>query len=437
MSSAGFRVKLCFAMSLALVALASSIALAADKVALIPTEASAWGETQRDATVAALAEAVAQVNGRAVAASSSMKRASVEVGVDDESSYAWREELASEVADAMRGVVDSYEILAVEPDGSGWLVTVKAMVARLVSDGSRRKPLAIIPFTAGRGEVTIFGQGWDSTEASRILTQLLVDKVTGTRRFAVIDREFVEVTQAEASLKVANPLTPMTQLLELANRMVAEYMVVGQLESLTATRTSNYIEMQKREIFTDSAAATITFRVIDVGSDQVKYAGTDVFVLADGEVPKSGGATAVGTRILEIAAEQITDAMINAIYPLLLVAIDGEVVTLNQGGDTIKVGSIYELYRYGDKIVDPYTRESLGRSETLVGEVTIERVNPKTSLAKITTLHSEAPIEFSQKAFVLRLKKRQGNSANAASAAKATEVTESISKKKEKSDENW
>jgi len=213
--------------------------------------------------------------------------------------------------------------------------------------------------------------------------------------------------------------------------------VVGQLESLTATRTSNYIEMQKREIFTDSAAATITFRVIDVGSDQVKYAGTDVFVLADGEVPKSGGATAVGTRILEIAAEQITDAMINAIYPLLLVAIDGEVVTLNQGGDTIKVGSIYELYRYGDKIVDPYTRESLGRSETLVGEVKIERVNPKTSLAKITTLHSEAPIEFSQKAFVLRLKKRQGDIANAAAAAKATEVTESISKKKEKSDENW
>jgi len=417
--------------------LAGQPATAADKVALIPTEANAWGETQRDATVAALAEAVAQVNGRAVAASSSMKRASVEVGVDDESAYAWREELASEVADAMRGVVDSYEILSVEPDGSGWLVTVKAMVARLVSDGSRRKPLAIIPFTAGRGEVTIFGQAWDRTEASRILTQLIVDKVTGTRRFAVIDREFVEVTQAEASLKVANPLTPMTQLLELANRMVAEYMIVGQLESVTATRTSNYIEIQNREIFTDSAVATVTFRVIDVGSDQVKYAGTDVFSLADGQVPKSGGATAVGTRILEVAAEQITEAMINAIYPILLVAIDGEVVTLNQGGDTIKVGNIYELYRYGEKIVDPYTRESLGRSETLVGEVTVERVNPKTSLARLTNLETEAPLEFSQKAYVLRLKNRQLTSTASASAAKATEITESIEQKKQKSDENW
>lgn len=420
-----------------LLSLAVQPATAADKVALIPTEANAWGETQRDATVAALAEAVAQVNGRAVAASSSMKRASVEVGVDDESTYAWREELASEVADAMRGVVDSYEILSVEPDGSGWAVTVKAMVARLVSDGSRRKPLAIIPFTAGRGEVTIFGQGWDRQEASRLLTQLIVDKVTGTRRFAVIDREYVEITRAESSLKAANPSTPMTQLLELANRMVAEYMIVGQLETLTATRNSTYIEIQDREVFSKRASATVTFRVIDVGSDQVKYAGTDIFSFADDQLPESGGAATIGTRILEVVAEQITEAMINAIYPLLIVAIDDGVVTLNQGGDTIKVGNIYEVYRYGEKIVDPYTRESLGRSETLVGEVTVERVNPKTSLARLTNLETEAPLEFSQKAYVLRLKNRQLINTTSASAAKATEITESIEEKKQKSDANW
>jgi hypothetical protein len=206
---------------------------------------------------------------------------------------------------------------------------------------------------------------------------------------------------------------------------------------VTATRTSNYIEIQNREIFTDSAVATVAFRVIDVGSDQVKYAGTDVFSLADGQVPKSGGATAVGTRILEVAAEQITEAMINAIYPILLVAIDGELVTLNQGGDTIKVGNIYDLYRYGEKIVDPYTRESLGRSETLVGQVTVERVNPKTSLARLTNLETEAPLEFSQKAYVLRLKNRQLTSTTSASAAKANEITESIEQKKQKSEETW
>ena len=46
-----------------------------------------------------------------------MKRTSVETGVNDESKYEWRKELKSEVADSLRGVVDSYEILSETPDG--------------------------------------------------------------------------------------------------------------------------------------------------------------------------------------------------------------------------------------------------------------------------------------------------------------------------------
>ena len=93
---------------------------AANKVVLVPVEASGWGESKRDATLAALGEAIAQVNGRTVAAANSMKRASVEMGVDDESTYEWRKELKSEVADSLRGVVDSYEILSETADGNGW-----------------------------------------------------------------------------------------------------------------------------------------------------------------------------------------------------------------------------------------------------------------------------------------------------------------------------
>jgi hypothetical protein len=68
---------------------------------------------------------------------------------------------------------------------------------------------------------------------------------------------------------------------------------------------------------------------------------------------------------------------------------------------------LYELYRYGEKIIDPYTKESLGRSETLVGEISVERVNPKTSLGRIVRREPGEVLEFKKKAFVLRLKKRQ------------------------------
>ena len=410
---------------------------AKDKVVLVEVEASAWGETKRAATLAALGEAIAQVNGRAVAAANSLKSASVETGNDDESSYEWRKELQSEVIDALRGVVDSYSILSEISEGAGWEVKVRANVAKLVKGTSQRKPLAIIPFTAGRGGVNVFGDAWDAGDAARLLTQALVDKVTSTRRFSVIDREFVAVTQQEASLRVDNPLTPMTTLMELANRLVAEYMIVGQLESLSVQNSSTYVETIKREITQTTATVTIAFRVLDVGSDQVKYAGTEVFTFRDAEVPSTGGPVAVGTRVLDLAADRIIEAMIDAIYPLLIVSINGDVATINQGGDTVKVGSAYEVYRYGEKMIDPYSRESLGRSETLVGVLTVERVNPKTALGRLSATNEDLGATFKPKSLVLRMKSRGDTPEVAQKRQASARAKKSIENKRKATDDDW
>ena len=158
-----------------------TLAYAKDKVVLVEVEASAWGETKRDGTLAALGEAIAQVNGRNVAATKAMQRASVSSASEAGRSHEWTQEMQSEVRDALRGVVDSYSILSETRDGSGWDVKVRANVAKLIKGTSNRKPLAIIPFTTGRGGVSIFGDAWDANDAARILTQTLVDKVTSTR----------------------------------------------------------------------------------------------------------------------------------------------------------------------------------------------------------------------------------------------------------------
>jgi hypothetical protein len=408
-----------------------------DEVVLVEVEASAWGETKHEATLAALGEAIAQVNGRNVEATKAMQRVSASSASEAGRSHEWTQKMQSEVRDALRGVVDSYSILAETRDGSGWDVTVRAKVAKLVKGASNRKPLAIIPFTSGRGGVSIFGDTWDANDAARLLTQTLVDKVTSTRRFAVIDREFVAVTQQEASLRVDNPLTPMTTLMELANRLTAEYMIVGQLESLSVQKSSTYVDTIKREITQTTATVTIAFRVIDVGSDQVKYAGTEVFTFRDAEVPSNGGPVAVGTRVLDLAADRIVEAMIDAIYPLLIVNVDGDVATINQGGDTVKVGSTYEVYRYGEKIIDPYSRESLGRSETLVGVLTVERVNPKTSLGRLSETKEELGASFRPKSLVLRMKLSAESPRLVQQRQSTARTKQSIEDKKKATDENW
>ena len=52
----------------------------------------------------------------------------------------------------------------------------------------------------------------------------------------------------------------------------------------------------------------------------------------------------------------------------MVVGINRGMLTLNQGGDLVERGSVYGIYERGPKIFDPYTKESLGRSESKVGE---------------------------------------------------------------------
>ena len=72
-----------------------------------------------------------------------------------------------------------------------------------------------------------------------------------------------------------------------------------------------------------------------------------------------------------------------------------------------------------------------------MGEVSVERVNPKTSLGRIVRREPAEVIEFKQKAFVLRLKNRQENPGVVLSRQRKQDRKNSISDKKQRTDEDW
>jgi len=69
-----------------------------------------------------------------------------------------------------------------------------------------------------------------------------------------------------------------------------------------------------------------------------------------------------------------------------VIKVDGDELILGQGGDTIKSGDRYNLIKYGERVIDPYTKESLGFSEKKIGVVEILDVQSKKSTAKIVSL---------------------------------------------------
>ena len=83
-------------------------------------------------------------------------------------------------------------------------------------------------------------------------------------------------------------------------------------------------------------------------------------------------------------AQKIANRLVDVIYPAKILIKRDKEVTINRGeGGGVAVGDTFNVFALGEELIDPDTKESLGREEAKVGKVKITQVNPKTSLADI------------------------------------------------------
>jgi len=118
---------------------------------------------------------------------------------------------------------------------------------------------------------------------------------------------------------------------------------------------------------------------------------------------------------------------------MVVESINGNEIIIGTGGDIVKVGDRYNLIQYGDKIRDSYTKESLGRKETVIGQVEIVNVTSKMSYGKIIkTSLEDLENNFKPKSLILRSisKSSKKNSTK-------KKMQEKRKKEKEKLEEIW
>ena len=81
---------------------------------------------------------------------------------------------------------------------------------------------------------------------------------------------------------------------------------------------------------------------------------------------------------------KIANRVTDVIFPPKVLSKRDKQITINRGdGTDIAVGQIWNVFAVGEELIDPDTKESLGREEVLVGKVKITSVLPKTSTAEI------------------------------------------------------
>ena len=83
--------------------------------------------------------------------------------------------------------------------------------------------------------------------------------------------------------------------------------------------------------------------------------------------------------MMESLSSRIGGVIVTEIFPVTVVSLDGDQVVLSQGGGSLQVGQRWRAVALGQELKDPQTGRSLGRNETPVGVVRIDRVSGKTS----------------------------------------------------------
>jgi hypothetical protein len=339
----------------------------------VTVDAQGNGETKNEATQEALINAIGQVNGLQMAAKSKASlsyKATVKDNIEEEESF---EELKETVSSKTKGVIRSWSVISAQPPSgeeySLWEVEIKATIARhKMSAQVNRKRLAVVPFRVLSAV--------KEKDFSRLFAKSLNAYLTQSRKFAMIDRKYSHEQKKELRL-IQGSNFKIEEAARTGNQLGADYLILGVIDN--AHKKSNTIQMRTtgRSITKTKTQVDLSYRVLDVASGQIKYAG---------EFSKSFSGEVSFNEAAKVAANGVGRAIVAGIFPIHVVSVNGENITLGQGGKALKSGDILKLIKYGNKITDPYTGESLGRVEIEIGSVKITSVQAKTSTAKLFKL---------------------------------------------------
>ena len=233
------------------------------------------------------------------------------------------------------------------------------------------------------------------TEMGRIIESLdsqLIDRINATRKFDVMGRsdlsDIIKEQDLGASGNVdartaakAGKLTGAKYLLVTTVDDYQDYVEKATFEGTGRSATKRVFRLSVVGKVYDSSTGKLLESVnFQTGSDAFKQIQEERnYSVKDGELSDE-----MMVAVARSMAEKIANRIADVIFPAKVLLKRDKEVTINRGeGGGVAVGDTFNVYALGEELIDPDTKESLGREEAKVGRVKITQVNPKTSTAAI------------------------------------------------------
>ncbi len=274
------------------------------------------------------------------------------------------------------------------------LVLLSAALLPLLASAQEKATLAILSIQPTPSLVASLKPD-KKTSLNRIIESMdgqLIDRINATRKFQIVSRSDLNQVLKEHYLGSSGNVDPKTA--------AAIGKLTGATNILTATVDdfADYVEKANfptaglsatKRVFRFSIVAKIydtkTGKLVETANFQT---GNDAFKqiqeernysVKDGELSDE-----MMVAVSRTMAEKIANRVADVIFPAKVLVKRDTLVTINRGeGGGVSVGDLFNVYAVGDELIDPDTKESLGREEVKVGRVKIAELTPKTSKAEV------------------------------------------------------
>ena len=400
---------------------------------IVKVEVEGIGESLQSAIDRGLTEAMGRVNGRSIE-SEILSKTTEKLNINNQNEdYLSSSEYQDKIKSKTKGVVDSYNVLSSEKlENNTFKVLLSvAIVKYKPSKSSKRKRIAVLDLKHRGNCCRVGATNINGQAISEELTAAISSYLVQTRKFTVLDRAYESQTNDEQS-RLNSPDVPITELAKLGQELVADYVLVGTINNLSLREQTRKLSTVDREIKSVVGNVSIGYRIIDVPTGQIKYSQTFNKSL-DGEIKSIADPVSSALDSVSVISDKIGFNILEAIYPFVVEKIQGKAVVIGTGGDMFKVGDQYRLIQYGEKIIDSYTKESLGRKEKIIGMIEITEVTPKMSYGKVLNSSvKDLESAFKPKSFIIRSLPESAKKKN--NIKKQEDMRKKI---EEEFDENW
>ena len=293
------------------------------------------------------------------------------------------------------GLVKSYDVIEEQQvDANTYQVKLRVSVYDYAARGqTQRVKIALMPAKTLSPEYGFLNTTIPADVLSKLFSQRLAIGLTQTNKFAVLDRESISDFAKERNMLVSFD-APLAEQAKLAETLGADYLLIGTISQAKIEKIEKFLKAANYTVTEFKARFKFDYRLVDSATKQIvlvssaeKYLeNQEVRKLADEQSPSEWDAAQVRDAFLTLVANDIIEAIIDRVYPVKIAAVqpDGQII-LNQGGERMAEGMVFDVYSMGDEIFDSDTNESLGRIESLVATVEVQKVTSNMSFAAVVS----------------------------------------------------